>query len=37
MIYDEPEERLSLFRKAFGEDLRAFDTEFLRYVIRLNN
>ncbi len=35
LIYDTPEERLSAFREAFGDDLSALDAEFLRYVAGL--
>ena len=35
LIYDTPEERLSAFREAFGDDLAGLDTEFLRYVAGL--
>ncbi len=30
--YDEPEDRLSQFKEAFGDDLAKLDTEFLRYI-----
>jgi hypothetical protein len=35
LIYDTPEERLSVFRETFGDDLAALDAEFLRYVAGL--
>lgn len=35
LIYDTPEERVSEFQQAFGEDLAALDAEFLRYVAGL--
>ncbi len=35
MIYDAPEERLAMFREAFGEDLRHLDSQFLRYMMRV--
>lgn len=34
-VYDTPEERLNLFRSEFGEDLKKFDAEFVRYVKQL--
>ncbi|HET6323922.1 MAG TPA: DUF1570 domain-containing protein [Planctomycetaceae bacterium] len=32
MIWDEPEARLAQFQSVFGSDLKALDTEFLRFV-----
>ncbi len=36
VIFDTPEERLAEFRAAFGNDLKKFDTEFLRYLRKLD-
>lgn len=35
LVTDEPEERLAEFRRAFGDDLKALDRQFLLYVARL--
>lgn len=35
LVVDSPEDRLAEFRTAFGEDLRALDREFVRYISRL--
>ena len=35
LVWDTPEVRLAEFRRAFGDDLTAFDREFLRYVSRM--
>lgn len=32
LIYDSPDERLEEFQRIFGEDLQAFDAEFLEYM-----
>ena len=36
VIYDSPEERLAEFQAAFGSDLRKLDSEFLRYLRKLD-
>jgi hypothetical protein len=35
MVWDAPEERLKLFREAFGEDLALLDQEFVRYMLKV--
>lgn len=35
LVTDEPEERLAEFRRAFGDDLKTLDRDFLRYVTKL--
>jgi hypothetical protein len=34
LIWDTPEERIALFKKTFGTDLKTLDREFLRYLAR---
>jgi hypothetical protein len=35
LVWDTPEERLTEFRRAFGDDLQALDREFVRYTTKL--
>lgn len=35
LVWDQPEERLAAFRRAFGDDLQTLDRDFQRYISRL--